>query len=1309
MKTRLVVGLALLAASAMGTRTLNWQGTGSSSPKYWSDSGNWKDAVGGTNAVPQSGDILYLTATGYPSKNDITDLELQQLKLASPYQYQHNTSKALIFRAGSDGIDNAGFLFFDIPVFIEGTNMTVKSTSTFVPRNNWKSYDGNPCGVVKTGSGTAGIGSGTDYTGFKYVEVRAGKWAYGVNGLDGSKYLPPGQVFTFAAADTYMQIGTDCVFTNFWLREIGAAVGGKHYIGSAYNNTYYSGRLTIAGTPPDDETVFTGAFVDRVDFRWMPDSSAKTFVLDGKTSTTTGNVEVANGTMRLVNGASFSQIGELKLSGGSVLKVEAVPATAFRAQTLSLMTTSEKMHLAANVTLTFTRAIRNGLRLAAGTYTKANADWIEGDGSVVVEGASGYTLKWVTNVTPRNWSNANCWINQSSGLNDTPADGDTLICTTTTANNDSNQARNNDIDNLKLYKLSLAGSGLYQVTYGKEITFLAGSYGIESEGYLFHALPTRLQGTDIILDVYGNTGHYTGFTKSLQSVDGNPCGFVKKGTGVFGIRPEQGQYWTGFKYIRLEGGTVALGAQRSGELSMLDPGLEITFAAKSTTVTVEKDVTMPGLCLIETGAAVNDVHKISSRNSDNTIYSGTLTITGSPRLDRQTFTGSVEGSVALAWSPDTADKMLVFSGANSISTTTNALTVTRGTVRLTGGASFTRLRTLTLSGGAGTTFEVEMPPSVPFHATNLVLATGSEQLHIGSGVKMAVDTLSIDGVEQPAGVYRATANIFVDGTTAASWIDGAGFLCVGGADVQLPGGAEGSTSGTWTANGGADTSIGNPANWGEADNIVLPDLTNGTLTAAFSAGSAAALDRFASFKGLVLDTPGAWSFTSSGYAATLGANGVETSGAGRTYAFGWPLWLATPQTWTIGTGDTVNVNASFTGNERLTVEGGGTLNLNVTPLFDGELVLSNRVVNVNADDAMGANSSLPVKIDMAVSTLYLNGGVTVNRTIENIAPDADSRTGNLYVTGDGKTNIVEGALEWSAYNAANINVAPNSTLRVKGRFHRGRSYWCDIKGGSAAGRGTVIFDGPMVVDGGAAVGILANMSIWFNAPDNDLGSNWMWFNHGNSEIHTTVPYAFTTAARHCLRSQSPSNGRRVWDMHGCDQGLSQLLGCSALEITSATPATLHLNVTAANLVNTNDCKFTGGAGISFEGTQFTRLSGESTSTGIVQVTKGRLEMAPTGKWPNATRVVVTGGTLKLEGAEAFGQATEMDISGGTVALDFSGTLRMGSLAVGGEPMNPGIYGAADNASVPARNRLSCLTGTGRLLFGDGLGTVLLLR
>ena len=1278
-------------------RTLNWQGASSGSPKLWSDPVNWKDADGGTNAVPRSGDRLYLTPTGHPSKNDIAGLELEFFKLGSGFQGQNNGSKPIIFRAGSEGLHNEGFLFLDIPVLIEGTNMPLYSSSVLVPRNNWKSFDGNPCGVVKTGAGKAGIGEGSDFAGFKYAEVREGKWCYGVNGQGGPKKLEAGQVFTFAAANTYMCVGTQCAFTNFWLRETGAAVGGNHYIGTQYDNqTWYRGKLTIAGTPPEDETVFTGSFIETVDFRWDPASSAKSFVLSGKNSTTTGNVEVANGTMRLTAGASYSKLNQLTLSGGANTRfaVDTAPATAFHADYLLLATGNEKMSVAAGVTLTFARAAVGGTRLGANTYTSANASWIEGAGQVVVEGIGGDRLNWVDGTAPgnRNWSNPKRWINQRTGGNDTPKSGDILYQTS-----DSNSSKYNDIDGLELRQL-LYGSG-YSNPNGKAVTLRANSLGISGNGFMHNDLPLKIEGTAMVVNQQSN---FMSIRKGFQSYDGQPCGIVKTGAGVLGIIALDSSVWTGFRYVTLKEGTFALGAQAAGNMLLLDPGLEVTFTGNAS-LTIEKNLSMPDFCIFESGAAVNGAHRLTGRN-DSGYKVGTLTVTGTPRVNTQTFTGTIEGGVGFTWSPASASKTFVFSGTSSKSTTTNQLSVTRGTVRLANGATFTALHALNLSGGAETQFEVTGVPTTAFHATSLVLATGEETLKLVAGVKLAVDTLSVNGTVLPAGVYRSATGL--GAATAVDWITGGGYVCVGGADIDLPAAAAGSATGTWTANGGSNTSVGNAANWGEADNTVLPDLAGGTLDATFSAGSAAALDRAANLHGVSLAAPGAFAFTSSGdFFATLGAGGLATSGDGRTYTLGWPLFLNADQTWQVAAGDTLNVGGTVAGAGALTLKGGGTVNLDV-PGEMGPVNISNVFVNVNADNAFGSVGD-PVSINFNASKLTLNG-VTLARGFTDTA--AKEKTDNIYVAAN-TDNVIEGNVSFPTAATVVWNLGANSSLRFKGSLRRQTTNWCYFRGDAA----TLYFDAPLVINPiGSAFGIGEKKTLYFNAPSNEFGNVWFWIMGNNNRIYTTVPYAITTSSGN-IRENGGYRGN-VWDMCGCDQGAKNLgFPNGGFTVTSASPATLHHigNPRTADASDiTNKVVFAGAVNLSYDGTRYHMCNAASTSTGMVQVTNGTLAFGPAGSWTNAAKAVVTGGKLKLENKTVFGKETDMELaaSSATVALDYDGALLMRNLTVGGELRKPGHYGAPDNTAVPAANRLPCFTGRGRIVFlGINRGTLMFFR
>ena len=1271
-------------------RTLNWQGASSGSPKLWSDPVNWKDAAGGTNAVPRSGDRLYLTPTGNPSKNDIEGLELEFFKLGSGFQGQNNGSKPIIFRAGSEGLHNEGFLFFDIPVLIEGTNMPLYSSSVLVPRNNWKSFDGNPCGVVKTGGGKAGIGEGTDFAGFKYAEVREGRWCYGVNGQGGPKKLEAGQVFTFAAANTYMCVGTQCAFTNFWLRETGAAVGGNHYIGTQYdNNTWYRGKLIIAGTPPEDETVFTGSFIETVDFRWDPASSAKSFVLSGKNSTTTGNVEVANGTMRLTAGATYSKLNQLTLSGGANTRfaVDTAPATAFHADYLLLATGNEKVSVAAGVTLTFARAAVGGTRLVAGTYTAANASWIEGAGSVVVEGIGGDRLNWVDGSAPgnRNWSNKNRWINQRTGGNDVPKSGDTLYQTS-----DSNSTKPNDIDGLELRQL-LYGSG-YSCPNGKAVTLRADSLGINGSGFMHNDLPLKIEGTAILVNQQSN---FMSIRMGFRSYDGQPCGVVKAGAGVLAIIPLANSAWTGFRYVTLKEGTLALGAQGAGDMSLLDPGLEVTFSGNAS-LTIEKNLSMPGLCIFETGAAVNGAHRLTGRN-DNGYKVGTLTVTGSPRVDVQTFTGTIEGGVGFTWSPDSATKTFVFSGTSSKSTTTNQLSVTRGTVRLADGATFTALHALNLSGGAETRFEVRGVPATAFHATNLVLSTGNERVCVAPGAVLSFDAASVGGTPLPDGVYCSRTST---GYTPVDWMVGGGLVRVGDVPITLPPVSGTSVAGNWTANGGSDTAVGNAANWGEAGNTVLPDLADGSLAANFAAGSAAALDRDANFYGLSLAAPGAFAFTAPDpdLCAVLGAGGLTTSGAGRAYTLGWPLFLAADQAWTVAAGDTLNVAGPVSGGGSLRIKGGGTVNLNAATEM-GAVTITNATVNVNADDAFGSFGD-PVKIDLTASKLTLNG-VTLHRGFTDMANRTSSK---IYIAANTE-NVIEGDIDFPNAPTVSWSFGANSSLRVKGSIKRHTTNWCYF-----GNNGMLYLDGPLKMDGGSAYGIAADKTVYFNAPSNDFGGVWFWFQGNNGRIFTTVPYAVTTTAP--FRNHNGYNGI-VWDMCGCDQGVKNIGSSGNFTVTSASPATLHLlGIPYAATDITNKVAFAGAANISFEGTGYLMHNAASTSTGIVQVASGTFALGPNGSWMNAAKAIVTGGTLKLENKAAFGKETDMELaaSGATVALDYDGTMMMHDLYLGGELQEAGTYGAANNTSLSPNHRLSCFTGPGKILFlGNNRGTLMFFR
>jgi len=270
----------------------------------WNVLANWKDTAGNTNALPCAGDVLVLAAQD--TVNDFTDLNPHQIKV-NTFQQPASTSQACILDATGGGVDCTGYIYYNQPMRLRGTNVPLRVTSgnLLACRTWWKSADGDPCGIVKTGAGTAGLspfGSVTaaDYTGLKYIDVNEGVFAFGVhaNGTEKMHCLPPDMVATFSARNATLAFNGTCTFTNFWIRETGTARCRTHTISTQGSD--YTGTLTITGTIPVDETVFTGRMLGRLGFTWAPTSSAQSFVFSNRLAyaTCTGSLAVKNGTLR---------------------------------------------------------------------------------------------------------------------------------------------------------------------------------------------------------------------------------------------------------------------------------------------------------------------------------------------------------------------------------------------------------------------------------------------------------------------------------------------------------------------------------------------------------------------------------------------------------------------------------------------------------------------------------------------------------------------------------------------------------------------------------------------------------------------------------------------------------------------------------------------------------------------------------------------------------------------------------------------------------------------------------------------------
>ncbi len=1272
-------------------RTLNWVGGGAD--KLFSNALNWKDVDGGTNAVPQSGDTLTINVNTEKGKNDIANLYLEQLKTGG-YQTADGGGEPLYLTSSSKGISNTGYLHFDFPVTLVGTNVTYYSSSTCVGRAALKGLDGADAGIVKTGTGRAGINGyfvsdASGFAGFRFVTIREGEWIYGINGGTGKMdLLPKGQTVTFDGANTKLCISHPCVFEDFALIETDNARGKAHAISCQVdNNVPFRGKLTVTGAPAD-ETVFTGTFETCVDFCWNPTSAAKTFVLSGKTSTTTGDVEIARGTLRLTAGAGYSQLGTLTLSGGADarLVVDTPPNNAFHVQKLVLSEGTEQISLAAGVTLTAEGLLVAGARLTPGTYTAANATWLTGAGSVVVKGVVATTFKFakLASYANLNWSTAANWIDQTTGLNGVPVDGDTIILPGGYAFDN-----NNDLVNFRPRRISVLGG--YSAPRGNPVIFDGTNPddGVYNDGYMYWGVPLIVNTGTITLsasDAVGQQG-------DIYSTDGHAFTVRKKGSGLLALQSKTNTY-TGFRRLELYEGRVSFSWQSYGNGTSFPDDLSIVFAGKGTSLRCNIDTTLRGAVISETAAATG--HRMGCQDSNKSTV--TLALVGEPAADSR-FTGILEAPLSLLWGPANA-RTFTFASSNSVSVTTNTLTVTNGTVRLAEGATFTQLGALVLKGGETTGFRVEAPPAQAFHAETLTLETGLERVYLEAGVKLAVDAATVAGATLPAGVYHAAG---VVGGTSVAWISGGGYLCVGDVDIALPVESGDTTTARWTAGGGADRALGTAANW---ENATLPDLTAGSLVATFAAGTGAALDRSPNFKGLALETPGAFALTAGDAAAfaALGSRGLATAGTGRTYDIGWPLYLSAPQQWTIGAGDTVNLVATLNGASSLSITNAGTLNVRAAQAFGGVVSLSGGTVNIDADGAFGESTTQPLAVNMAATTLNLNG-VTLKRPFKWQGGKA------ILTLPAGTANTVAADVDFSVNNERDVNFGAGASLRIAGDWSHGNN-WSYCKGLSAEEPASVTVEGRLDVTGGGGFAVQDALSLTLLSPSNNLGGVWLWMMGANCRLYTQAPFAFTAKAGTLTQKMLAQNVENaLWDLCGFDQALAQMSTGSGLTITSATPATLHLVTDGYQFSGwlTNACCFAGAAALSFEGTDETRLAGTSTSTGVVQVTKGTLTFTKNGSWANASEAVVKGGTLKLEQNAVFGPATTLRIEGdtGRIALDYAGRMRLKALVLDGEEQTFGTYGAAGSG---AAFTLPQFTGTGVILAGTApAATILVFR
>jgi len=229
--------------------------------------------------------------------------------------------------------------------------------------------------------------------------------------------------------------------------------------------------------------------------------------------------------------------------------------------------------------------------------------------------------------------------------------------------------------------------------------------------------------------------------------------------------------------------TVPLTKIRRGTLNVtpngaLSSGLEFRFDSAAADARLEignpgkYDLILPNGLVSESAEAVGSDHGFTSPNGC------AIRFTGTPGANPMVFTGKFYNGCGLGWAPDSETAEFVCSGATS--TTTGAFEIAKGTFCLTNGATFTQLSSLRL--GTNAVFKVAEGAGALFKVGRLTRTDATSVLKLGPGVELeALALVQPDGSELPRGIYGATS---ANGSIAVDWIEGDGFVGVGGAVVK---------------------------------------------------------------------------------------------------------------------------------------------------------------------------------------------------------------------------------------------------------------------------------------------------------------------------------------------------------------------------------------------------------------------------------------------------------------------------------------------------------------------------------------------
>lgn len=142
--------------------------------------------------------------------------------------------------------------------------------------------------------------------------------------------------------------------------------------------------FVLSGASPVDEQYFEGQLAGALNFVWNPSDAAKAFRFARAVSPTTGALTVSNGVVRLTDGATFTGLSRLVIGPTATFEVAETAGEGLKVGSL-MLAAGGHLAVGAGKTVRVPLLWQGGQNVPDGTYTAAEADWLTGAGTVVVD------------------------------------------------------------------------------------------------------------------------------------------------------------------------------------------------------------------------------------------------------------------------------------------------------------------------------------------------------------------------------------------------------------------------------------------------------------------------------------------------------------------------------------------------------------------------------------------------------------------------------------------------------------------------------------------------------------------------------------------------------------------------------------------------------------------------------------------------------------------------------------------------------------------------------------------------------------